>query len=358
MSRRGRLASWTLLTGGVALGVAALPAHADERACTLAVTVEGEGLDSSLAPRLLAVARRVGACEAPSWALRVAPGPNRSFVIALWNGKSLETRFATRDEEVEPVASTLLRVALAADAEGAAGGQASPAVSSSAGAADSPSGAPAASATSPRSSSPRPGDAPAVSSPLFVGVAAGPAVSPAGFGGEAGLLIGLQWRHAGVGLVGRLSGQAQAMHSRRALEAAAVGFLGTPIGGSERTWLGAVAEIGVSSQQATGKSDGTQATLNASGLSLGLGPMFTVRVGQRARVGAALVGRWSSASADPATSTTTTEKGNPGVGNGQGAGQGGGKTVTTVAEVPASREAAGALGGVSGAAQLFVSYAF
>jgi hypothetical protein len=330
------------LAGALGCVAAAAITHADEPRCALAVDVEGDSLAPTLAPRLLGVARRVGACDAPSWALRVAPGPKGSFVIALWNGKTLETRFATDDAEVEPVASTLLRVALTADGQ----------VPLEDRAADVPASRPVASSDSaPTGGS---GAAPAAVGPFFLGAQAGPVASRGGFGGEGGLWLGLWWRHVGVGVVGRFSAQGQALHSRRALETAAIGLLGSPVGTSERVWLGAVAELGVSSQQAKGQADGAEATLDAGGLALGLGGLVSYAATEHLRLGGSIQARWSSVSASPRTTSTTTEKGNNGKGNGNGSG----KTVTVTTEDPASREASGALGGVAGAVQLFVGYAF
>jgi hypothetical protein len=342
----GQRTSTVLLAGGLGLLVAPRSAPAADPACALAVNVEGDSLTRSLAPRLLTVARRVGACEAPSWALRVAPGPNGSFVIALWNGQSLETRFATNDAEVEPVASTLLRVALAANGQVAA--EDTPA--------GTPTSTPSASAA-PASSEqpPSPPAAPPVSppaGPFFLGLRAGPAASRGGFGAEGGVVLGLWWRHLGLGVVGRFSSQGQALHSRRALETGVIGLFGSPFGATERVWLGAVAELGVSSQQAKGEADGSQATLNAGGLGLGAGALVSFAVTEHVRFGGSILARWSSASASPRTRTTTTEKGN----NGNGVGSG--KTVTVTTDDPASREASDALGGVAGSLGLFVGYAF
>lgn len=80
-------------------------------ACRLEIRIEDHPEAEKLTRKLQEVSQRAGACTRP-WSLRAAPGPKGQFVIALWNGSDLETRWAANAREVEAVTELLLRVAV------------------------------------------------------------------------------------------------------------------------------------------------------------------------------------------------------------------------------------------------------
>ncbi len=327
----------------VALCVASGAAIAAEP-CALAVNVEGHPQGAVLRERLTAIARQEGACTSQTWALRVAPGPKGTYVVALWNGSDLETRFASQSE-VEPVASILLRVALERQRQGKSPGTTQDGAAAADTATTSTPSDPPPPTTSRDPSVVKAGPS------LSLGIEAGPAFTNAGAGAAGGIFALLRGRHLGVGVFGRYGAQGTAPQSRRAIEAGALGAIGAPLG--ERAWLGGVVELGVSLQRADGQADGNDARFSASGATIGGGLMALYQPTRHLQLGARLVGNWSSPEADPAEITATTAKN-----NGKGKGLGANKTVTTTTVDPASRNAAEALGG--GAVSLFlgVGYAF
>lgn len=336
---RGGAISIALVLGGLA---AAPYAMAAEPTCALAVTVEGVPQSAALQERLTAIARQEGACTSRTWALRVAPGPKGTYVVALWNGTDLETRFATQ-AEVEPVASVLLRVALERQRQSAA---------------PEPIRVPAEPAASTGSASPPPpppsappSNGPAAPISFSVGVEAGPSASNAGLGAEGGLLGFAHGRHLGAGLFGRFGAQGRSVQSRTAFDAGALGALGTPLG--TRVWLGGVFELGVSLQRAEGEADGNTASFSASGITVGGGLMALFKPSAHLQLGARVLGRWSSPVADAAEVTATTAKN-----NGKGKGNGANKTVTTTTVDPASQNAVEALGGGAVSVLFGIGYAF
>lgn len=329
----------------LALLMAVAPTVAAEPSCALAVTVEGVPQGTALQERLTAIARQEGACSARTWALRVAPGPKGTYVVALWNGTDLETRFANQ-AEVEPVASVLLRVALERQKQAAP-----PEASGSA-----PPPTPTSTPTTSTAPSDGPAPPPAATAPpsevvVSVGVEAGPTVSNAGLGGEGGVLGFAHGRHLGAGIFGRYGVQGRAAQSRGAFEAGALGAVGTPLG--PRVWLGGAFELGLSLQRAEGEADGNTASFAASGATVGGGAIALFTPTPRFQLAARLLGRWSSPAADPAEVTATTAKN-----NGKGKGVGAGKTVTTTAVDPASQNASQALGGGALSLVLGVGYVF
>ena len=320
--------------------------RAAEPKCALSVTVEGVPRGTALADRLTALARREGACSSQTWALRVAPGPKGAYVVALWNGTELETRFASQ-AEVEPVASVLLRVALERQGRDPASAAASAHTESAA----PSSSAPAPPALEPATRTVAPA-APAAAA-FSLGLEAGPTVSNAGFGAEAGLIGFVHGRHLGAGVFGRYGVQGRPAQSRGAFEAGGLGAIGTPLG--SRAWLGGLVELGVSLQRAKGEADGNSANIAASGAMVGGGVIALFTPTPRLLLGARVMGRWSSPSADARDVTSTTAK-NPGNGNGRG--NGANKTVTTTTTDAASQNAVDALGGGAVVLALSVGYAF
>ena len=186
-----------------------------------------------------------------------------------------------------------------------------------------------------------------------LGLELGPVVSNAGFGGEAGLLGLFLGRHLGAGLFGRYGLQGRAQQARGAFEAGALGAVGTALG--ERVWLDGVVELGLSLQRAQGEADGSTANVSASGGTIGGGLLVSVSPLRHLQLGARVMGRWSSPSADARDVTSTTAKSN---GNGNGKGNGANKTVTTTTLDPASQHAVDALGGGAISLALSLGYAF
>jgi hypothetical protein len=342
MAWRG--SSWRALGVSCAgLTITAL-AHGQEPACALAITLDGVEGGAALKPKLAAVAQREGACDAKTWALRIAPGPKNTFVVALWNGEQLETRFATGSGEIEPVASLLLRVALARRAATEPAAASAPVASAR---------APSESADSSRTSSSAP--SPKGSASAIVALEAGPVASAGGVGGDIGVSGLWLGRTFGAGPFVRYGAQGAPLHGRSAFEAGALGVVGGHV--SERVWLGGVGELGVSVQRANGEADGSKADASATGVTIGGGGIALLSLGKAFVLGARATGRWSSANAAPRQSTTSTTK-PVGNGNGNGRGTPPEKTTTTVTTSPASQEASDALGGGALALTLLVGYAF
>ena len=320
----------------------ARPALAAEPSCALAISVEGIEGAALLQDKLTIVARREGACGARSWALRVSPAPKGAYIVALWNGSVLETRFAGEKAEVEPVASLLLRVAVARDAEVPAPAVSPRATDASAVATGGP-------GTEP------PVTALASSTAVIVALEGGPVVSAGGVGGRAGLLALGLGRTFGAGAFADYGAQAGPRRSRGEAEAGGIAVVGTSVG--QRVWLGAALELGVSVQRARGDVDGTERTATGTGVLLGAGGLLLISPTARLRLGSRLGARWSSATAAARTLTTVTDK-TPGNGNPRGEGQGVDKTRTETSLDPASREASEAVGGAALALTLVAGIAF
>lgn len=359
MAWRG--SSWRALGVSCAgLTITAL-AHGQEPACALAITLDGVEGGAGLKPKLAAVAQREGACDAKTWALRIAPGPKGTFVVALWNGEQLETRFATNAAEIEPVASLLLRVAVARraasepTAASASAGPASAPVTAASATSEAADPIPSSSSSSSSSSGPAPAPAAKSSAAAIVALETGPVASAGGVGGDIGVSGLWLGRTFGAGPFVRYGAQGAPLHGRSAFEAGAFGVVGGHV--SERVWLGGVGELGVSVQRANGEADGSKADASATGVTIGGGGIALLSLGKAFVLGARATGRWSSANAAPRQSTTSTTK-PVGNGNGNGRGTPPEKTTTTVTTSPASQEASDALGGGALALTLLVGYAF
>ena len=316
--------------------------------CATKIALEGVS-DKALEGRLLEVVRREGGCGSP-WVLRIAAAPKGQFVVALWTGSDLETRWATSLAEAEIVASLLLRVAVERQ-----NASAPPAASSAASAPASATASvmPAASAAPPDVVYVDRPEERALSVGPFAGVelASGAQVGPSG-----GLELLYGRGPIRFGVAPRVGALFATGGSRTELALPVVVVLSARVG--ERFDVGLQAEAGASIQRAQATVGTSTATSGAVGLLVGGGPRVDWRFGDA--WSASLVGaiRWSSAraSADAASVTSTTTVGNPGMGKGKGGPPA--KTTTTVMTDPASIDAVARLGGVGVGVAGGFAYAF
>jgi hypothetical protein len=302
---------------------------ADE--CAAKVALEGVS-DAGVERRLSELLRREGGCSSP-WVLRISAAPKGQFVVALWTGSDLETRWANGLGEAEAVAGILLRTAV--EHRDAAAPPASAAPSGSA--------APSSPVAPASEWAPRAG--------LFGGVAVAAA---SGVGPEVGLDVTVGTPRLAFGLAPRWSRAARDGGSRSSVVVPAIVRLGfLP---SASTWLGVQLEVGVDLQRANGVAAGTTASLGATGVDLGAGARFAVQLGAGWDLALLASVRGSTAAASPVTSSTTVTQ--PAGNNGKGMGSGPVRTTTTSEIDPASADASSRLGGGSVSATLGVGRTF
>ena len=337
--RQALLAALAALVGlAPFLGAAAAP-----RACATRVAFEGVA-DKALEGRLLEVVRREGGCDSP-WVLRIAAAPKGQYVVALWTGSDLETRWATSLPEAEVVASLLLRVAV--ERRNAA----APGTASTAAPAPAPADAPPPEVVYVDRPVDRPGDR-----RLSIGPFAGVEAARGAQGGPTGGLEALYGRSPlRFGLGPRVSALSTSGGARFEIALPVVLVLSGSV--SDRVDLGVQAEVGASMQRAQATVGASTATSSAVGLLVGGGPRVDWRFGEA--WSASLLGavRWSSAqaSADAATVSMTTTT-NPGMGKGKGGPPP--MTTTTTAIDPASTDAVARLGGAAFGLTVGVGHAF
>lgn len=355
---RTTLPSWrrarAILALLATLAGAALPftARASE-SCQLAVTVEGVPDGPALAAKLEALAAREGACDASTWALRISGAPRGQYIVALWNGADLETRWATNRGEVEVVASLLLRVALQKRAAVAAAVSSSP---PSPPASSEPSPEPPAGSAVPPPSTTLPGAPPAPPA-VAVGLVPGFIVAgQAGAGPEVAIGALVMGSYLRGGLMLRYGHASASGRSRSEASASAVGMGGTFV--SPSVWLGGFASLGLAMERTSATNAGATSEGRATGLLVSAGPIAFFGLGAGWHLSTAIDLRWSTANATPesATVTTVVDKTNPGQGKGKP--PTGTTTTSTTAVEPASQDAVDALGGSGVAATLGVWRAF
>lgn len=342
------LALVATLAGSAALTV---PARAGE-SCQLTVTVEGVPDGPALAAKLEALAAREGACDASTWALRISGAPRGQYIVALWNGADLETRWATNRGEVDVVASLLLRVALQKRAAVAASVSSAPAPH------EPPAGSEAAPPPPAAAASASPGAAPAPPpATVAVGLVPGWIVaSQAGVGPEVAIGALVMGTYLRGGLMLRYGHASTSGRSRSEASASAVGMGGTFV--SPSVWLGGFAGLGLAMERTSATDAGTTSEGRATGLLISGGPIAFFGLGAGWHLSTAIDLRWSTASAtaESATVTTVVDKTNPGQGKGKP--PTGTTTTSTTAVEPASQDAVDALGGSGVAATLGVWRAF
>ncbi len=345
------------LCGAVPLGwLASAGAAGEPTACRVEIQIEEHPEAGALKQKLQEEARHLGACARP-WRLRVSPGPRGQYVLALWNGTDLETRWAGNAREVEAVAEVLLRVAVEhADAEPPAAGPSAsaPVVEPSASSAppEPPSAASQASQGQPEAPPPgAAGEAPVQGVALTLGPWLG-AGWYAGTGG--GVEAGGTLRYGGAWGVGVQPGVGWAWgrtSSRTEVRLLLVGSYRAAVG--QGTWLGVGVGAGPGMSWAR---DTRQGIAEDRGVGLVLGFWPEARLGERLWLG--LPVRYSTTTAPIRYQTTqqTTEKNpnpnaweNPGKGTPEPPGK---TTTTTTTTTTALPSAAGHLGGWSVALQV------
>lgn len=307
-----------------------------EGKCRLDVQVEGAPDGQALAARLREEAVRGQACSRP-WTLRVSPGPRGQFIVALWNGSTLETRWASNAREIEPVASLLMRVAVER-AGGPEAGSSAP----------MPSGSTPGGEVSPPPSMEPP-------APFTLGAGAGPmwaARSGAGVSGTLSFLAG--GSHLRVGLTSHLdwvSGDAR----RTGLGVGVIGVAQTTPSPAWRVGLGV--EVGGGVQHAEASVAGQSASQSAVGFEVGAAPFVGRRLGSSWWLTASVPVRLSTISATAKATTTTTTTGKPADTPGNGSGKDKTTTITTP-PTAAAIQAADSLGGITAAVLIGVAYEF
>jgi hypothetical protein len=240
--------------------------------CRVEIRIEEHPTPEPLRRKLQEQARRLGACTR-AWTIRISPGPRGQYVLALWNGSDLETRWASNAQEVEAVAELLLRVAVEhAPPDPPASGSAPPGGGdpSDGGVKDggaAPGGGVADGGAAAGGGTPgEAGVVPALTLGAFAGVGW---YASSGVGGEGGGLLryGSRW---GVGLqpgVGRSWG---ASAHRTDMHLLLVGSYLAPV--AERLRLGVSAGVGPEVSWATGTDQGMQVEDRGAGVLFGVWP--------------------------------------------------------------------------------------